>query len=221
MAVPRGSALEAIRARRRGHTGRRLLPAHVLIVRRLMLMTLGAIPGRPVIAAPVAILTLGAGSEGALTRDLVASVTQVAASADAAEPIGCVILPMVLAPVFVPQLLLSALLVLLSDRPAFHLLAGFECLPLRLLLPQFLILGRPLFILLLLVLDQLLEHVGLLELVGGDLLLGGQMAQTRVPVIVLLMTRLGGSTRSAVVGLAATCGLLPLHRGLLTRPVIH
>jgi hypothetical protein len=184
-------------------------------------MTLGAIPGRPVIAAPVAVLTLGTGREGALTCDLVASVAQVAASADASEPIGCVILPMVLAPVFVPQLLLSALLVLLSNRPAFHLLAGFQCLPLRLLLPQFLIVGRPLLVLLLLVLDQLLEHVGLLELVGRDLLLRGQMAQTGVPVIVLLVARFAGSARPAVVGLAAARGLLPLHRGLFTGPVIH
>lgn len=158
--LPRGGALEAMRARRRGHARRRLLPAYVLIVlRRLMLVTLRAVAGRPVIAAAVAMLTLGAGSEGALTRNLVSSVAQMAACADTTEPIGCVILPMVLAPIFVPQLLLPTLLVLLRDRPAFHLLTGLQGLPLRLLLPRFLLLGRALLVLLLLVLDQLLEHV--------------------------------------------------------------
>lgn len=154
-----------------------------------MIVTLRAIPCGPVIAAAVAVLALRAGCEGTLSRDLLmASLTQMAAGADTTEPVGCVILPVVLAPVFVPQLLLSTLLVLLRDRPSFHLLSGFQGFSLGLLLSQFLILCRSLLVLLLLVLDQLLEHMGLLELVRRDLLLRWQMTETRIPVIILLVT---------------------------------
>jgi len=48
---------------------------------------------------------------------------------------------MVLAPVFEPELLLSALLILLRYRPSFHLLSRLQCLSFHMLLSHDLILG--------------------------------------------------------------------------------
>ena len=66
---------------------------------------------------------------------------------------------MVLAPVFEPELLLSALLILLRYRPSFHLLSRLQCLSFHMLLSHDLILGRPLLVLLFLILNKFLENV--------------------------------------------------------------
>ena len=61
----------------------------------------------------------------------------------------------------------------------------------------------------------------LLQLVGCDLLLRGQVAQTGIPVIILLMTRVGRPARTTMVRLPASGRLLCLHGGLFTGPIIH
>ena len=81
-----------------------------------------------------------------------ASLSQVAAGAYAAHPVGVVGLFVILAAILEPQLLLATLTILLRDVAAFHLLTRFSCLLFHLLLVARLVLRTTLLILLLLIL---------------------------------------------------------------------
>lgn len=89
---------------------------------------------------------------------LLATLSQVAAGTDASHPVGGVILFMVLASIFEPQLLLSRIAILLCDGASLHLLARLQ----GFLLQLNLIFSDLLLVFLLLILDQLLEHMRLL-----------------------------------------------------------
>lgn len=122
---------------------------------------------------------------------------------------------MILAAILVSQFLLSALPVNLCYVAALHLIASLLRLPLQLLLVQLLALGRPLFVLLLLVLHQLLEDVRFLQFVGRDLFLGGQVAEAGVAVLVRASAVvLGGDVRSVAAGGTAVVGVSTSGRGL-------
>lgn len=110
-------------------------------------------------------------------------MAQVAAGADSAHPGGSIVLLMIFAAVLVAQLLLATLPVHLRDVATLHLLTGFLCLPLQLLLVLLLCLRAPLLVLLLLRLHKLLEHMRLLQFVGGDLLLRWEVAQAWVTML--------------------------------------
>lgn len=174
-------------------------------------MALRAISSRPIITT-VSILAFRAGRESALPRNLLmASMAQMTAGINACQPVGSIVLPMILAAVLVSELLLSALLILLRDCPSFHLLPGFQGLSFHMLLPGYLLLGGPLLVLLFLILHKLLEYMGLLQLMGGYLLLRGQVAQARIAIAILLVARVSCSARSAMISLPASSCLLRLH----------
>lgn len=104
---------------------------------------------------------------------LMASLTEMAAGADAAHPVGSIILFVILAAILKSELLLPAVSILLCDGTAFHLLSCLSGLSVHLLLVFGLLLLELLLVFLLLILHQLLEYVGLLQLLCCDLLLGG------------------------------------------------